>query len=491
MIKILGTSSFPRKREASDSRRPLQRRRLRASRGMRNASIAVLAAALLLAGCSSIARKPYAAPEVQLPAGWSTATAGETTTTAPWWQAFEDAGLDALMTQVLKQNNDLAAAAIRLRRAQLQAGLVASNARPDFSANAGVQRREPLNDGAAGTTYSGSVGVSYEVDLWNRLGSQRDSARWAAQASAADLESTALALSVTAANLYWQLGYLRQRVVLAEQSLADAQKTLELVGVRYRAGAISGVDAAEAEQNFASQQVALNQLRQQRVEVRNALALLLATPGAAVDAAPTGLAALQLPIVAEGLPAALLAKRPDLRAAELRLRAAYRDIKATQVGFYPALTLTGSLGNTSTALSQLLQNPVGTLGAGLALPFLNWNEMRLSVKISEADYETVVAEFRQRLLTAFTEVENTLAARAALAERQHFLETSFDAARKAESLYAIRYRAGAVALQDWLTAQEKRRNAENALAANQYDRLVNHATLVQALGASPALTATP
>jgi NodT family efflux transporter outer membrane factor (OMF) lipoprotein len=453
--------------------------------------LAPLLAAVLLAGCSTITSQPYAAPDVKLPAGWSAATSGETPATAPWWQAFDDAGLNALMTQVLKQNNDLAVAAIRLRRAQLTAGLAASNARPDFSANLGASHREPLHDGDSSTTYSAAAGVSYELDLWRRLGSQRDSARWEAEASAADLESTALALTVTAANLYWQLGYLNQRVELAAQSLADAQKTQELVGVRYRAGAISGLDAAEAEQDLANQQVALNQLMQQRLEVQNALALLLAAPGAAVDAAPIGLAAIQLPPVAEGLPAALLASRPDLRAAEFRLRSAYSDIRATQAGFYPALTLTGSLGATSSSLSQLLQNPVATLGAGLALPFLNWREMRLSVKVSEADYEAAVAEFRQHLLTAFTEVENALSARAALAERHRLLERSFNAAKKAEDLYAIRYRAGAVSLQDWLAAQDKRRTAQNALAANQYDRLVNHATLVQVLGANPALTENP
>jgi NodT family efflux transporter outer membrane factor (OMF) lipoprotein len=459
---------------------------------MKKVFIPLLTATLLASGCSTITAKKYAAPQVPLPSAWSTAASTNAATSAlPWWQAFNDAGLNTLMQQVLQQNNDLAAAATQLRRAQLAAGLAASNTRPDFSANVGASRREPLNNGSDATSYSASVGVSYEVDLWGRLSAQRSSARWAAKASAEDLESTALVLSGTTANLYWQLGYLNQRVALAAQGLEDAQKTRELVQVRYRAGAISGVDAAEADQNLAGQQVALNRLVQQRSEVRNALALLLGTPGAAVESAPTGLAAIELPAVTEGLPAALLAHRPDLRAAELRLRAAYSDIRATQANFYPALTLTGSVGNTSPALSQVLQDPVATLGAGLVLPFLNWQEMRLSVKVSEADYEAAVAGFRQRLLTAFTEVEDALSARASLNERHRFLEQSFAAAQKAEALYALRYRAGAVSLQDWLLAQERRRSAEVALATNQFDRLVNHAALVQALGSSPVLPTAP
>lgn len=445
-----------------------------------------MSALLLCSACSSITARSYRAPEVALPAAWSTAAAeGETAAAGYWWKAFDDAGLDALMTQVLAQNHDLAAAAIQLRRAQLQAGLASSNMRPDFGARAGVSRDEPLQDGDGNTSYSAAATVSYEADLWRRLGSLRDSARWAARASAEDLQSTALALTVTAANLYWQLGYLNQRVALAEQSLADGEKIRNLVRVRYQAGAVSGVDSVEAEQNLAALRVELNQLAQQRVEVRNALALLLATPGSA-PAAPD-LVALQLPALRADLPASLLAHRPDLRAAELRLRAAFSDIRATQASFYPALTLTGSLGGASSTLSKVISDPVATLGAGLVLPFLNWQEMRLSIKVSEADYEAAATAFRQRLLTAFTEVENALSDRVALQERHELLQLSRDTARQAEALYEIRYRAGAVSLQDWLAAQEKRRAADIALATNQLDRLVNHATLSQALGGATAL----
>lgn len=454
---------------------------------MKKTLVPLVSALLLCSACSSITTRSYRAPDVALPAAWSTAAEGETAAEGYWWKAFNDAGLNALMTQVLAQNHDLAAAAIQLRRAQLQAGLAASNMRPDFGVRAGVSRDEPLQDGDGNTSYSAAATVSYEADLWRRLGSLRDSARWAAKASAEDLQSTALALTVTAANLYWQLGYLDQRVLLAEQSLADGEKIRNLVRVRYQAGAVSGVDSVEAEQNLAALRVELNRLTQQRVEVRNTLALLLATPGSA-PAAPD-LVALQLPALRAELPASLLAHRPDLRAAELRLRAAFSDIRATQASFYPTLTLTGSLGGASSALSKVISDPVATLGAGLVLPFLNWQEMRLSIKVSEADYEAAATAFRQRLLTAFTEVEDALSARVSLQERHELLQLSRDTARQAEALYEIRYRAGAVSLQDWLSAQEKRRAADIALATNQLDRLVNHATLSQALGGATALPA--
>lgn len=453
-----------------------------------------LAAVLLASGCSTLTSTPYTTPAVTLPAAWQVPAGAAATASvdAAWWQAYGEPGLDALMGEVLAHNHDLAAATVRLRTAQLEAGLVASNRLPVFGASAGVERREPLKGGGNGSdTVSAAVSVSYEVDLWGRLGDLRNAATWAARASAEDLESTALALSATTANLYWQLRYLDLRLALATQNLADAEKILALTQVRYRAGAVSGLDSAEAERNLATQRVAHDQLEQQRAATANALALLAAAPGRTFAPQPLAADAVTLPALDAGLPAALLARRPDLRAAEHRLRSAYRRIEASQASFYPALSLTGSAGGSSTALTQLLQNPVGVLGAGLVLPFLNWEQRRLDLRLSEADYEALVVEFRRRLQSAFTEVDDALSARRHLATQSALLQDALVAAQRAEQLYAIRYRAGAVALQDWLQAQDQRRSAEIALAATQLERLVNHATLAQALGGAPVTGITP
>lgn len=453
-----------------------------------------LTLALLASGCSTLTRQPYAAPQLKLPAAWTTPAATAAADNARWWQALHDAQLDALMQQVLAHNNDLASATIQLRRAQLQAGIAASNQRPTLAAQVGVNRRDSLiGDNAAvgntGTTNSASVSISYEADLWNRLGNLRNSAEWSAKAQAQDLQSTALALSATTANLYWSRIYLNERLALARQSVANAEKILALVNVRYQAGTVSGLDVAEAQQNLAALRVSLSQLQLQYTENGNALKLLLGDAGALPQEFPDSFGSHEMPPVPAGLPADLLARRPDLRASELRLRAAYSDIRASQASFYPALTLTGSVGGASPALSQVLQNPVVTLGAGLVLPFLNWQANRLNLKVSEADYGILASDFRQKLLTAFTEVENALAARDALAAQEALLQQSFAAAQKAEKLYEIRYRAGAASLQDWLTAQDKRISAQAALAATQRDRLLNHATLCQALGGAPLLPA--
>jgi NodT family efflux transporter outer membrane factor (OMF) lipoprotein len=449
-----------------------------------------LALAMALAGCTTL-RTPYESPAVATPTQWqhgdSTAARDAQTVTGHWWQAFGDPVLDSLVEAALQRNNNLAAAAVRVRKAQLQARL--NEHRPNLSAGVNASASQSL-DGGGSTRSSGlSLGVSYELDLWGRLDATQDAARWEAQASVQDREAAAQALVATTATLYWQLAYYNQRLSAAAQSIDYAERTQTLVQAQYDAGAVSALETAESRQNLASQRAALTQLQQRYVETANALVLLFdgSTLGPAAPgwAAPQALPITELPAVAAGLPAQLLANRPDLRAAELRLRGTLATADAARLSYYPQLSLTGALGSSSAALGSLLSNPVATLGAGLVLPFLNQTEMRVRTESARADYELAVIEFRQTLYQAFTDVNNALSARTHYLAQAEQLNQALADARKAEQLYEIRYRAGAVALKPWLDAQEKRRSAETALAENKLNRLINHATLFQSLGSAP------
>ncbi len=186
-----------------------------------------------------------------------------------------------------------------------------------------------------------------------------------------------------------------------------------------------------------------------------------------------------LPAVAAGVPAELLARRPDLRAAEARLRSVLASGDTTRASYYPSLTLTGQLGTSSTALLNLLSNPVAALGAGLNLPFLRQREMQLSGKLASAQYAEAVVNFRQTLYAALADVENALSARSQQAQQGEQLALQLAAAREAERLYEVRYRTGASALRLWLDAQERRRAGA---AAKPLDQLNALATLYRALG---------
>lgn len=362
----------------------------------------LLAGAVLLAlsGCASVGRYPVSDPDVAAQYG-----RGDATLNAPaddprssldtpgrdirqdtWWTGFGDERLDRLVAQALAANSDLAAAGLAVQRSRLQAGL-ASNAlwpQPSSSGVSGNASRATDQADDWRRSYSTGVSLGWEVDLWGRLRTQRDIARWEAEASEEDRQNTALLVISDTITQYWNLAYLNQSIASGQANLERLERTRELVQARFDAGAVSRLEVRQALQNLQSQRSSQSALEQQRVEVRNALTVLLdGTPWPQQDE-PQDLLGARSPGISEGLPTDLLGRRPDLRAAELRLRNSLKTIKVTATQYYPALSLTGSLGSSATSLGDVLRNPVATLGAGLSLPFLNLQRARSWIPISPA-----------------------------------------------------------------------------------------------------------
>jgi outer membrane protein TolC len=156
------------------------------------------------------------------------------------------------------------------------------------------------------------LNASYELDLWGKLARQSDAAHWEVQATEQDRRSAALSLVGTTATLYWQMGYINQRLQSSLESIAYARKTAELVNTQYQAGAVSALEEAEARQSLTSQQAAHTLLVQQRVEYVNALAILFDGPPGALVADSKHLPQTRLSVPRAGVPAELLVRRPDL-----------------------------------------------------------------------------------------------------------------------------------------------------------------------------------
>lgn len=449
-----------------------------------------ISASVVLAGCSG---NVYERPSLDIPARWAhanTVGAHSMTDIAPWWTRFGDAQLARLIAAALSRNNDLATAALNVRKAQLRVGLVGDPLQFGPEAGVNVRRDFQLDSGGEARNDNGMLrgSVSYTVDLWGRLARQQSIGQWALQASEADRETVRLNVIGTTADLYWRLAYLNQRLVSEEQSLATALRTQQLVNAQNLAGIVSALERREAEQTVLTQKSSLSQLRQTQVETRNALAIVLnAAPGGNVleevlGQEPAVLPAGALPVVESGLPADLLGRRPDMRAAELRLRQSLANVDVVRTSYYPTLSLTGAMGSSSASLGSLLANPVAILGAGLNLPFLNLKAMRVDTSVAQVEYESAVIGFRQVLYQAFADVENALSARVRLAEQADFRARNLTAAREAERIYEIRYRAGAVALRMWLDAQESHRTAELLWTQTRLTQLQNFVTLYQAVG---------
>jgi NodT family efflux transporter outer membrane factor (OMF) lipoprotein len=445
-------------------------------------------AVLALTGCA-LTRTHYARPSLDIPSQWRqpgqpVMMARYEVPATAWWERFRDPALDALVERALEQNANLAAAAQRVHQAELEAQLARSQLLPVVSAQASYSEARTLYTPAYTTrTSATALTASYEVNLWGRLSAVSDAARWEAQATEQDRKSTALSLIGTLVQLYWQSAYVSQLVTSGEASIDYSEQTLQLVEVQYRAGEVSELEVAQARQSLESQRADLAQLRLEQTQTADALALLFdVPPERAPPVALQNLDHVVLPPVEPGLPAAVLSRRPDVHAAELRLRESLANVDATRLSFYPTLTLTGSLGTGSTGLTQILKYPVATLGAGVVLPFIQWREMGRTIDISKAEYQQAVVMFRQTFYSALSDVENALSARAQLAQQDEALSRALKDATTAEHLNEAQFRAGEVALTSWLDAQQARRVGENAWALNRFNELSAQVALYQALG---------
>jgi NodT family efflux transporter outer membrane factor (OMF) lipoprotein len=454
-------------------------------------------AALALTGCAS-GPAGTGLPEragATVPAQWQQASAPAGRALSlddAWWKAFNDSTLDALVDRVLAENISLSASALKVRQARLRADLAEGDRWPTVAARVSTQGAQPLEGGSTTRTSTASLSATWEVDFWGRLSAARDLQVWEAKATEDDRRALALSLVGTTTRLYWQMAYLDQRLQSAQQSLDYARKTQSLVDAQYQAGSVGGLEQAQAQQAVLAQEAALAALVQTREEARQALALLLDGPTQTAQLPgqytwPQG----AWPVVQAGVPAEVLARRPDLRAAEYRMREAYAGLTATRAAYYPNLTLTAAVGGSSQDLKDVLRDPVGTLAAALVLPFVQFREMARNTAIAQADADAAVLTFRQTLYQALSDVDKGLSAQVQAERQTQALTSRLAQARKVERLTEVRYRAGAEPLKSWLDAQEARRTAELALADARYSQLSSYVGLVQALGGHVPLAEVP
>ncbi|MBE0579570.1 efflux transporter outer membrane subunit [Devosia sp.] len=447
--------------------------------------VAILLPSVLLAGCSSLTAQ-YVRPALpNAPALQDSAGISAPVAAANWWRSFGDPKLDLLVEAVLQNNNDILAATLRVRKAQLQADLAGAAKIPVLSGTGNAQTSMVLAEGTSSNSFTLGLGATYELDLWGRLSSGQDIAALQAAASIEDVESARTTIIASTIEAYWRLAFTNQDLAIARAGLDAAREVESLVKSQAAVGAATELELAEVRQSVESQAAQLSDLEQNRVVLRNALGVLL--NGVPSPVPEPQLLPRRTPVqITAGLPAELLSRRPDLRAAELRLRASLRTVDNTRASLYPQISLTGDLGTSSTDLLGILANPVAALGAGLVLPFLNFKDGELRVKVSEVDYQVAVSEFRASLLTAFSDTSNALSARTALNEKSRRLRAALEAAQAADRLTGERYRAGAVALRIWLDAQERSRAGERALAANRLEQLLAEVQIFRALGGSPS-----
>jgi NodT family efflux transporter outer membrane factor (OMF) lipoprotein len=444
----------------------------------------------MLAGCAAVGPS-YQRPAVDTPVAfkegpgaWVPAAPADALERGPWWQLFGDPVLDGLAERVTLDNQDVAQAVAAYAQARALTAEQRSSLLPTVGLNAGASRNGGGGDAPTSSSYSVSIGGSWEPDVWGRLRRAVDAAREGEQASVADLAAARLSAQGELALDYLGLrGVDVQRSLLAT-TIVGYQRNLQITRNRYTAGIVARTDVLQAETALANAQADALTLDRQRAQLEHAVAVLVGVAPASFSIPVEPTWAVKLAGVPVTVPSTLLQRRPDIAAAERRVAAANEQIGIAIAGYYPSLSLNGSAGFGAATIGELFSasSLVWSLGASLAQTIFNGGLTGAQVDAARAAQEAAAARYRQTVLNAFQQVEDQLVASRVLGQQLAFRQQASQAADLVEQQVLNRYTAGQVSYSDVITAQATALTARRALLQLQTDRQTAAVALIQALG---------
>lgn len=452
--------------------------------GLRSASAALLSISVL-AGCATQVKVDPVEP-VAMPAGWSQ-SGGNATPMEPdldWWRRFGSDELSSLVHEGQNNNYEIGAAVSRVRQAQVQAAIAGAPLLPEVDVSAGASRDIPFSSGEASTNASGMLQVGYEIDFWGKNRAGKEAAEASYRANVYDRETVALTVTSSIVSTYLQVLSLRDRLEIARNNVANAERVLALVQAQSRAGAASRLDLARQRAALAGQRAGIPDLEQQERAAEITLAILLGRPPQNFSVKQNGLEGISMPDIAPGLPSELLTRRPDIRRDEARLAAANANVAAARAALFPSIRLTGSTGAQSSALQSLFDGPnlLANLGIALTAPIFDGGRLANQRELAIAQQQELVQVYRSTVINALSEVEKALGQIEALEEQYKLKKTEVEQARVAFELSEVRYRIGAEDLMTVLDTQRSLSDADTALGQIKLQRLQATVTLYKALG---------
>jgi len=490
--------------------------RLATARPLTNApamKLTLVFAALVLAGCSvaPVYEKPAApAPAAfkeAIPAAeagtWKTAEPSDALARGEWWAVFGDPALAALQAQAAGANQTLKSGLAQLAQARAIARVSEADRVPRVDAGAGAtrQRSSPASlglpadaDTRAQTLWRATASASYEVDLFGRVANQIAAARADAEQTEALYRSLLLAIQADVAQHYFATRSLDAEIALLDETVKLREAALGLVERRQRAGEISELDTARARTELSVTRAESIGLSKRRAELEHALAVLLGKAPAEVSLprAPLAFEPIAIP---SGLPSALLERRPDIAAAERAMAAANARIGVARAAKFPQLTLTGALGFESADLGDLFRWSSRTwllgplAGTALTVPIFDGGRNKALEANAAAQYEQAVADYRQNVLVAFREVEDSLSGLRILSAQSQEQQQSIASARRAAQLSTSRYRAGYVNYLEVIDAERSVLGTQRSQTQIERERVLATVALIRALGGGWETTA--
>jgi len=451
-----------------------------------------LVAALLLAGCATalppLPAQPAPPAQFKESARWTVAAPAEAQDRGAWWQAFGDPTLDALVARAAERNTSVQEAAARVAQARALVRAANADRLPQVGAGASGFRQAgagTANGANPATLWQAGLEFAYEPDLFGRATGRRDAASLDAEARAALLQSTRLLVRAETAQAYLALRALDVERALVRETVEAYAGTLRLTQRRHDAGDIAELDVVRVQAEVAATEAEALALDRQRAALEHALAVLVGDAASEFALAP-GDWRTSLPAIPPGVPATVLARRPDVSAAQLSLLAAQARVGVAKAAWFPSIALTGAGGFASPELGDLLRwsARAWSVGALLSLPIFDGGRREAGVQQAQAQLDEALARYRGDVLVAFREVEDQLAALRLLQEQAQAQGRAMEAARRATTLSDTRYRNGLVSQLELLDARRSElRNRRQALQVRsaQFQATV---ALIRALGGS-------
>lgn len=407
-----------------------------------------------------------------------------------WWRLFKDPALTRLVDRSLAANNDLAAARARVETARALVGIDQARLFPtlDLAGSAGIARGSGnVNPNPAAEleqkNFRGSFNLAFDPDLWGRNKRLIESSSAEAAAMEARFDSLRLGLATEVVRQYFVLRGLDEQEAVLQDTLRSRQEALDIQKTKTDAGLTDGLATSSARTELELARNDLANVERQRGSAEHALAVLCGTRPADFDM-PVELGQRRLPNISPGLPASVLRRRPDVRAAEQTLRSANAQIGVAEANFYPNFSLTGAAGLESLSASNFLdwESRVLSLGAGASMPLLNHGANQARLAATRSQYDESLASYRQTLLVALREVEDALVDLQGLAKSRSALEAALASAKDTRQLTQERYDEGLTSYLDVVNADRTVLQIRLSIVVVDAQQHISQAALAKALG---------
>lgn len=442
----------------------------------RNTFLSFLLATTVLSGCAATTKS---VPSLESELNYTQEVREKFQADLDWWKAYNNDELNYLTSFALKNNPDMLKAAVKIQKQLANLNLSESDLFPTLTGSLGASSQKKLNDGKKSTqTFSGELALNYEIDLYGKIADARDAQEFELNATVADAESARLSVVNSVVDLYFNLLYLRDTIELTQKNIDTYSSLLDIASARFNTGKADKLEITQARQSLIAEQTALLNAQTQYKEMEQSLRNVLNLKPS--DGFVLGKASiLKQPLLTPHLsvPVSVLANRPDLTAAQYRLKKAFKNMKVSEKSWYPTISLNGAIGSSSDRAKSTFDFPYLLGGVSVNLPFLDWNSVKNNVKIAKADYDIALIDFKDALAQALNEVAYYSFAYGKTGHIYANVEKTVENNRQITAYYRARHQAGKASFKDVLQAVADENAAQKNLLAQKY-QLIKYENLL-------------